>query len=107
MSTIPTQQVWLVTGCAQGLGYELCKAVLAAGQKLVASSRDPSKAPETVAEIERLGGAWVQLDVASPRLEDQANAALAVYGRINVLVNNAGVGMAGAVEDFRFVYYYI
>jgi NAD(P)-dependent dehydrogenase (short-subunit alcohol dehydrogenase family) len=67
----------------------------------VASSRNPSKTPEKVNEVEHLGGKWVYMDVASPQLEDQVKAALAVYGRIDVLVNNAGIGMGGAVEDFR------
>lgn len=104
-STQAKQQVWLITGCSQGLGYELSKAVLAAGHKVVASSRQPTRTPEVVAEIEKLGGSWVKLDVASGEveLEVQVEKALAVYGRVDVLVNNAGVGMAGAVEDFRYV----
>lgn len=64
-SSASSQQAWFTTGCSQGLGYELSKAVLAAGQKLLASSCNPSKSSETVAEIERLGGKWVTLDVAS------------------------------------------
>lgn len=104
MSTpVASQQVWLITGCSQGLGYELSKAVLAAGHKVVASSRNPAKTPEVVSEIEGSGGAWVQLDVTSDKIEEQVGVALAVYGRIDVLVNNAGVGMSGAVEDFRYV----
>jgi NAD(P)-dependent dehydrogenase (short-subunit alcohol dehydrogenase family) len=102
-SSTSSQQVWFITGCSQGLGYELSKAFLAAGQKLVASTRNPSKTSEAVTEIENLGGTWIPLDVNSPQLEDQTKAALAVYGRIDVLVNNVGIGMGGAVEDFRSV----
>jgi NAD(P)-dependent dehydrogenase (short-subunit alcohol dehydrogenase family) len=90
-----------MTGCSQGLGYELSKAVLAAGQKLVASSRTPSTTAETVAGIERLGGRWVTLDVALPQLDDRVHAALVAYGRVDVLVHNAGISIGGAVEDFR------
>ena len=92
-----TPQVWFIAGCARGLGFELAKA------SLVASSHQPSKNPEAVDEIECLGGSWVELDVASPQLGDQAKAAFAVDGRIDVLVNHAVIGMAGAIEDFRSV----
>lgn len=65
----------------------------------MASSRSPAKTPDTAAEIEHLGGSRVCLDVTSPQPEDQAKSALAAYGRIDVLVNNAGVGMGGAAPS--------
>lgn len=54
-----------------------------------------------MAEIEGLGGRWVTLDVASPQLDDHVHPALAAYGRVNVLVHNAGINIGGAVPDFR------
>ncbi|KAJ9133269.1 hypothetical protein NKR23_g10842 [Pleurostoma richardsiae] len=95
-------KVFLVTGCSSGLGYHLSKAVLAAGHTLIATSRDPTRVPNAViAEVERLGGHWAPLDVTSPNLEAHLHAALAAHsaGRLDVLINNAGVALAATVED--------
>jgi NAD(P)-dependent dehydrogenase (short-subunit alcohol dehydrogenase family) len=59
-------KVYLVTGCSSGLGYNLAKAIVSAGHKLIATSRTPSKVPDIVAEIQKLGGHWGELDVTSP-----------------------------------------
>lgn len=83
--------VWLITGTSSGLGLCLARAVLAAGHRVVATSRKPSKSPEAIAEIEVTGnGKWLQLDVMSEDLEHQVEACIKVFGRIDVLVNNAG-----------------
>src|SRR5438105_2504514 len=92
-------QTWFITGCSQSLGLELSKAVLTTGQNLVASSRNPSKSPEAVVEVERLGGAWVELDVASSQLENQARAALASLWQDRYASRQRRD--SGAVEDFR------
>lgn len=91
-------KVYLITGCSSGLGYHLCKTVLSAGHKLIATSRSPSKTPKVVAEIKSLGGHWGQLDVTSPDLATQFHSLLNVYGRIDVLVNNAGIAIGNTVE---------
>lgn len=93
-------KVFLVTGCSSGLGLELAYAVLAAGHKLIATSRNPRSTPEIISKVTSLGGVWDTLDVTSADLESQLKHALGVYGRIDVLINNAGIGMAGAIEDF-------
>ncbi|TPX14075.1 uncharacterized protein E0L32_000469 [Thyridium curvatum] len=95
----PERKIYLVTGCSAGLGYCLCKAILAAGHGLIATSRSPSKTPEKVAEIESLGGKWAQLDVTSPSVSQQFADAVKIYGRVDVLVNNAGIAMAATIED--------
>lgn len=93
-----TSRVFLVTGCSAGLGLALSRAVLQAGQKLIATSRHPSKTPGLVKEIESKGGKWLALDTTSPELETQFIAAKDVHGRIDVLINNAGIGIAGDFE---------
>lgn len=92
---------WLITGCSSGLGLELALAVLQSGQKCIASSRNPSKTPNAVAEIEKLGGRWIVLDVASPDLETALADCVDKYGGIDVLVNNAGYADGGVIEEFR------
>jgi NAD(P)-dependent dehydrogenase (short-subunit alcohol dehydrogenase family) len=100
------KKVWFVTGAGRGMGVDIAKAALAAGNAVVATGRRPEA-------VERaLGGAQddllvVKLDVTSPA-DAQAAVQVAVerFGRIDVLVNNAGNFYAGffeeiSPEDFR------
>lgn len=85
-------KVWLITGSASGLGREIAEAVLASGDRLLATARDPHRLNDLV---ERYGEqvCSAALDVAD---ETAAKAAVAravdVFGRLDVLVNNAGYG---------------
>lgn len=95
-----TSKVYFITGCSSGLGYHLAKTALTAGHRVIATSRNPSRTPDRVKEIESLGGHWAILDVASPDLESQFKDLLElVDGNIDVLINNAGVAMGSVVED--------
>lgn len=99
---MPAQpKVFLITGCSSGLGYSLAKTAIAAGHKVIATSRNPSKTPEKVAEITSLGGIWAALDVSSPSLETQFQETVLplVNGKIDVVINNAAVGSASVFED--------
>jgi len=91
--------VWLITGCSTGFGRELVLAALAEGDRVMATARRP----ETLAELADLGKGRVStaaLDVTDPASVDAAvQATLAVFGRIDVLVNNAGSMVMGAVEE--------
>ena len=92
-------QIWLITGCSRGLGRSLAGAVLEAGHKLVATARNPSELSDLA---ERYGDQiqTVALDVTDP---EAANAAITnavdTFGRLDVLVNNAGYGNVNAIED--------
>jgi NAD(P)-dependent dehydrogenase (short-subunit alcohol dehydrogenase family) len=85
--------VWFVTGASRGFGAEIVREALARGHQVVATARRPDEIPFD-------GVLRVTLDVAD---EGQARAAVeqavAAYGRIDVLVNNAGRGLLGAVEE--------
>jgi NAD(P)-dependent dehydrogenase (short-subunit alcohol dehydrogenase family) len=97
------QRVWLITGCSAGFGQELVLAALAAGDRVMATARKP----EHLAELARLGGDRVRtaaLDVTDPAAVGAAvEATLAEFGRIDVVVNNAGYGTVGAVEELTMV----
>jgi NAD(P)-dependent dehydrogenase (short-subunit alcohol dehydrogenase family) len=94
-----SSKVWFVTGSSRGLGRALAEEVLKAGHRLVATARNP----EQLTDLAQIGGdrfRAVRLDVAS---QDEARAAVGVavgaFGRIDVVVNNAGYGYTGAFEE--------
>jgi NAD(P)-dependent dehydrogenase (short-subunit alcohol dehydrogenase family) len=92
-------QVWLITGSSRGIGRALAEAVLRGGHKLVATARRPAQLADLV---ERYGDQVraVALDVTDARAADHAiQAAVTAFGRIDVLVNNAGYGDVGPIED--------
>ncbi|CAG8950454.1 hypothetical protein HYFRA_00006950 [Hymenoscyphus fraxineus] len=93
--------VWLITGSSSGFGKSLTLHALRAGHKVIATSRTPSGVPKLVEEVEELGGIYLQLDVTSPKEELQKIVEQGVrdFGRIDVLVNCAGIGILGALED--------
>jgi NAD(P)-dependent dehydrogenase (short-subunit alcohol dehydrogenase family) len=97
-------RVWLVTGANSGLGLSMALAALLAGRRVIATARDVTKAAAQNPKVEQNGGKWLQLDVrdstASKTVED---AIRGVGGTLECVVNNAGVGFVGAMEDFRYV----
>src|SRR5258707_15854134 len=91
----PLQQVWLITGSSRGLGRALAEAVLAAGHKLVATARDPAQLVDLVQSYGDQVRA-VALDVTDESAAgDAIKAATEAFGRLDVLVNNAGFGDVG------------
>jgi NAD(P)-dependent dehydrogenase (short-subunit alcohol dehydrogenase family) len=89
--------VWFITGCSTGFGRELAKQLLERGCRTVVTARKPAD----LGEFEGIAGALVlKLDVTVQEQVDAAvKAALEKFGRIDVLVNNAGLGYFGAVEE--------
>jgi NADP-dependent 3-hydroxy acid dehydrogenase YdfG len=97
--------VWFVTGCSSGFGASLSLLALRAGHKVIATSRNPSRAPELVQQVEELGGVWLPLDVNDPNSAQVIQNAVGIYGHIDVLVNNAGFSLLGTLEDLTYVLY--
>jgi short-subunit dehydrogenase len=89
---------WLITGCSSGFGLSLARLVQANGHNLIATSRNPARTPELVAEVEKAGGKWLALDVDDKNsgkvIEDLEKGGRAV----DVLVNNAGYSVYGPAE---------
>jgi NAD(P)-dependent dehydrogenase (short-subunit alcohol dehydrogenase family) len=92
-------RVWLITGSSRGLGRELAKAVLAAGDRLVATARKPEDLRDLASQYgDRVRAA--ALDVTDPTAARAAVAtATAAFGRLDVVVNNAGYGNVASIED--------
>lgn len=92
------RKVWLITGASRGLGVELAKAALAAGHAVVATGRDPAKVTAAIGDHDALLS--VKLDVTNPHDAQAAvQAAVDRFGRIDVVVNNAGNFYAGFFEE--------
>lgn len=91
--------VWFITGCSTGFGRELARLVLEKGWRVAATARDPRKLDDLLAGHGDRGRA-IALDVT-----DQAQVARAVreaeqaFGRLDVVVNNAGYGYLSAIEE--------
>src|SRR5271170_1726024 len=92
-------QVWLITGSSRGLGRALAEAVLARGHRLVATARNPKQLSDLV---ERYGDRVraMALDVTDERAANAAvQSAVDAFGRLDVVVNNAGYGDLASIED--------
>jgi NAD(P)-dependent dehydrogenase (short-subunit alcohol dehydrogenase family) len=91
--------VWFITGCSSGLGRALAERVLRHGHRCVASARKLSQIEPLVAPFPETGLA-IELDVTDAAARERAvGAAEAKFGRIDVLVNNAGHGYNAAIEE--------
>ncbi|MGH8460187.1 MAG: oxidoreductase [Stenotrophobium sp.] len=95
----PAGKVWLITGCSRGFGRALAEAVIASGARLIATARD-AHALDALVEL-----APERVQALSMDVNDEAEVragvtrAVAAFGRVDVLVNNAGYGLIGAVEE--------
>lgn len=98
-NTTEQGRVWLVTGANSGFGRAIAEAALAAGDTVVAAARRPETLDDLVARHPGRVTA-VELDVTDQsRIADVVADAVLWHGRIDVLVNNAGRGVVGAVEE--------
>lgn len=92
-------RIWFITGASRGIGAEIARAALAAGDKVVATGRDSEQVARTFADAGDSVLA-LALDVTQEQQVHAAvDASLAKFGRIDVLVNNAGYGQLGLFEE--------
>ena len=94
------KQVWLITGAGRGLGLDVAKAALDAGHAVIATGRDPAKVAAAIGDHDKL--LTLRLDVTRPgEALAVVESAVARFGRIDVLVNNAGNFYAGFFEELK------
>lgn len=92
-------KVWFITGSSTGFGRELAEELLEQGYKVVATARKTEAVQDLVEKYPALARA-ARLDVTKPEeVRAAIDAAVKEFGRIDVLVNNAGYGLIGAVEE--------
>jgi len=92
------KKVWFITGAGRGMGVDIAKAALAAGDAVVATGRNTDRVRSVLSEAEDL--LVVKLDITDPAdAQAAAQAAVERFGRIDVLVNNAGNFIAGFFEE--------
>ncbi len=92
------KKIWLVTGAGRGMGTDIARAALDAGHAVVATGRNPARVAEALGAHEDL--LTVALDVTDPAsIQAAVDAAVERFGRIDVLVNNAGNFYAGFFEE--------
>lgn len=93
--------VWFIIGCYSGFGSEAAHTALACGDEVIATARNASK----LKYLADLGALALSLDVTAPNAETQKVVveAIKIYGHIDILFNNAGRVLEGAVEEIRSV----
>ena len=95
-------KVWLVTGCSTGFGRSIVQAIIALGDKVIATARKTS-------DLTYIGSSpnvrAIQLDVtaADHVIQQKIKETIAAFGKIDILVNNAGYVLSGVWEEVRYV----
>jgi len=93
------KKVWLITGCSTGFGRELATYVLAQGYQAAVAARNTDDVKDIIAGNED-NAISIKLDVTKPeQIKDAVQKTKDKFGRIDVLVNNAGIGYFGAIEE--------
>src|SRR5438045_2447576 len=93
------KKVWFITGTSSGLGRALAEEVLAQGFRVVATARKPEVLQDLIEKYPETARA-VRLDVTNLQdVKSSIEKAVKEFGRIDVVVNNAGYGLVGAIEE--------
>lgn len=89
--------VWLVTGCSSGFGEAFARELLGRGDKVIATARKL----QSITTLATAGAQTLALDVTAPvdEVNEVVQRALSIYGRIDVLLSNAGFVHTGGVEE--------
>lgn len=101
ITSINMSQVWFITGVSSGLGLEIALKALDSGFTVIGTIRSRQRAAQEVEKIEGRGGTCLELDITDAKAcFDIYKKAQQLHGRIDVLVNCAGVSYLGPIEDF-------
>jgi NAD(P)-dependent dehydrogenase (short-subunit alcohol dehydrogenase family) len=93
-------KVWYVTGASRGLGLSLVKKLLSEGYRVAATSRSTSEMQKAVGSNDSLRFLPLEVDLTNPdTIHESIDQTVAAFGTIDVIVNNAGYGMEGTVEE--------
>jgi short-subunit dehydrogenase len=99
MNVSTNKPVWFITGCSTGFGRELAMKTLGLGYPTVITARNPDAIDDIAKQFPELAMS-LELDVTQPeQVHEAVRDALAKFGRIDVLVNNAGIGYFGSFEE--------
>ncbi|GAM25017.1 hypothetical protein SAMD00019534_081920, partial [Acytostelium subglobosum LB1] len=97
--TIMADKVWYVTGCSNGIGKALVQLLLTSGARVAGTSRN-KQSLDDVFGVDNQNFLALEVDLTSEAsIQQSITATTAKFGTIDVLVNNAGYGQVGAVED--------
>ncbi len=97
--SITSSRVWFITGCSSGFGRLLAQEVLRRGEHVIATARNITKLEDLTYQYPHTARAY-SLDVTDPeQIESVAQLAIEAFGHVDVLVNNAGYGVNGAIEE--------
>jgi NAD(P)-dependent dehydrogenase (short-subunit alcohol dehydrogenase family) len=98
-SASSSSRVWFITGCSSGFGLLLAHELLRRGERVIATARDASKLDDLMT-LYPDNARTLKLDVTKPaEIESVAKLAVTAFGHVDVLVNNAGYGVTGAIEE--------
>jgi short-subunit dehydrogenase len=93
-------KVWYITGASRGLGLSLVKKLLSEGYRVAATSRSASEMQKATGSNDTLRFLPLEVDLTNPdAIHESVERTVAAFGTIDVIVNNAGYGMEGTVEE--------
>lgn len=98
-------RTFLITGSSSGFGLQLVLVALNAGHKVLAAVRDTIRASIEHPMVEQLGGRWVKIDVNDKDTESVVQK-LVRENKVDLLVNNAGYAILGALEAMRYCFHF-